>query len=113
MTLPGLRNLCMPAILYLGLSMIVLIIMVIQNVTSQNVFCLGQYSCDVSSAYMVIVMKFVYIIFWTWILNLICRSGSPSFAWFLVLFPFILFFILIALFMITPATTGLPIPLNI
>jgi hypothetical protein len=101
MAIAGLRNLCTPAIVYLSLSIVILIIMIIQNLGNVNTFCLGQYSCNVSSTALIFIIEIVYVLFWTWILNLICRAGAPSFAWFLVLFPFILFFALIALLMIS------------
>jgi hypothetical protein len=48
---------------------------------------------------MIFIIKVVYILFWTWILNLICSAGAPGVAWFLVLLPLIVFFILIAAFL--------------
>lgn len=97
MAVAGLRNLCTPSIVYLALSMTVLVIMVIQNLGNVNTYCLGIYACDVPNTLLIFVIKALYILFWTWILNLICRAGAPNFAWFLVLFPFILFFLLIAM----------------
>ena len=98
MALTGLKNLCTPAYVYLVISMIALVVMIIQNFGYFNKYCVGTYTCDVSSTFLVFVIKFLYILFWTWILNLICKSGSPEISWFLVLLPFILFFIFIALF---------------
>jgi hypothetical protein len=43
----------------------------------------------------------MYILFWTWLLNVICRGGATPFAWFLVLFPFIMMFIMLGAFVIT------------
>lgn len=97
MAIAGLKNLCSPAIVYLALSMLVLIIMAIQNLGNANTYCLGIYACDVPNTFLLFVIKTLYILFWTWILNLICRAGATSFAWFLVLFPIILFFLLLAL----------------
>jgi hypothetical protein len=95
----GLRNLCTPAYTYLVLSVILLLVMVYQNYGLGNTYCLGSYSCDVTSTTMIFVIKILYVLFWTWVLNLICRAGAPNFAWFLVLFPFLLLFVLIALLM--------------
>jgi hypothetical protein len=71
--------------------------MAIHNYGNFNTYCLGSYTCNVSSTGLVFIIKILYILFWTWILNLICKAGVPQLAWFLVLLPFILFFILIAL----------------
>jgi len=102
MAIAGLKNLCTPAWIYLVISLIAILIMGIQNMIlgSANVYCLGSYSCVVSSTLLVFIIKFIYVLFWTWILNLICRAGAPGLSWLLVLFPFILFFVLLAYIMI-------------
>jgi hypothetical protein len=92
--------LCSPAMAYLGISILFLIIVYIQNVGNVNLYCLGTQSCEVSHINIIFFIKLIYILFWTWILNLICSSGSPSIAWFLVLLPFILMFIMLAMMMI-------------
>ena len=89
--------LCTPAIAYLGISILFLIIVYIQNVGNINLYCLGTQSCEVSNISMIFFIKLIYILFWTWLLNLICNAGSPSIAWFLVLLPFILMFIMLAI----------------
>jgi len=101
MAITGLRNLCTPAYVYLVISMIAFFIMAIQNMTNTNVYCLGSYSCNVSNLYLIFIMKFLYILFWTWILNLICGAGAPMFAWFLVLLPILIFFLLISMMFVS------------
>jgi len=102
MAIAGLKNLCSPARIYLVISLIAIFIMAAQNIYngSTNVYCLGSYSCNVSNTILIFVIKFIYVLFWTWILNLICRAGAPGVSWLLLFFPFILFFVLIALMMI-------------
>lgn len=100
MAIQGLRNLCTPSKVYLIISLIALIVMLIQNFGMLNTYCLGNYSCQVSSTAMIFVIKVIYILFWTWVLNLICRAGATPLAWFLILVPFILMFILIGALMI-------------
>ena len=99
MAIAGLRNLCTPSYVYLVISMVALVIMILQNLGSINTYCVGSYSCQVSSTFLIFIIKTLYILFWTWILNLICRAGAPHIAWFLVLLPFILFFVLVLMFM--------------
>ena len=101
MSIAGLRNLCTPAFIYLIISMLLLVVMYIQNRNNIDVYCLGAYECDVTNVTAIFLVKFVYILFWTWILNLICKSGSPSIEWLLLLLPVILFFLLIALLFIS------------
>jgi len=97
----GLKDLCTPASLYLVLSVIALAVMFFQNIGNENMYCLGVYQCDVSSVSLIFIIKILYILFWTWVLNLICRAGYSSVSWFLVLLPFVLFFILIAMFLLS------------
>ena len=100
MAIVGLKNLCPPATLYLAVSFITLIIIAFFNYGNENVYCLGYYSCPVSSIYLIFILKIIYIIFWTWVLNLICKSGLPIISWLLVLIPILLFFLLLGLLMI-------------
>jgi hypothetical protein len=97
MKLTGLKDLCTPSYVYLVISTIAVIVMAIQNYGNINTYCVGSMTCTVGSTALVFAIKVLYILFWTWILNLICKAGVPQLAWFLVLLPFILFFILIAL----------------
>ena len=87
--------LCKPALVYLTISTIALIIILFQNIGSQNKYCLGSMSCNTSNITIIFVIKIMYILFWTWILNLICKSGSSFIAWLLVLIPFLIQFILL------------------
>ena len=101
MAIAGLRNLCTPSYVYFIISAIALVVMLYQNVGNVNRYCVGSHSCNVSSTAIIFIIKAIYILFWTWILNLICRAGAPGIAWFLVLLPFILMFVLISLLFVS------------
>lgn len=89
----GLKNLCPPALFYLVLSGITILIMVIQNYsTADDMYCLGNYTCS-GNKVAIILTSIVYALFWTWVLNLICDAGASYISWILVLLPFLLFFI--------------------
>jgi hypothetical protein len=96
------RNLCTPAMFYFIISMISLVLIVIQNLSSVSGqhFRMGEFSCRVPHTGAFLVAKLVYILFWTWVLNLICRDGHKTISWLLVFLPYILFFVLIGLIMI-------------
>ena len=94
------KRICTPAYVYLVISTISIVLMIIQNAGNTNTYCLGNYACIVSNTAWVFAGKAFYVILWTFILNLICSYGYRSISWFLVLFPFILFFILIGMFML-------------
>lgn len=93
-------SLCTPAMVYLGISTLFLVVVYFQNVGNINIYCIGTQSCNVSNISMIFIIKVIYILFWTWLLNLICSAGSPSIAWFLVLLPFILMFIMLAMMLV-------------
>ena len=92
----SISNLCTPAYFYFIISMISIIILAIQNYGNSLEYCVGDYSCQVSSTFIVFMIKILVILLWTWILNLICKAGVTPLSWFLVLFPFILMFVAIA-----------------
>jgi len=93
-------QLCTPAYIYLIISILVIAISAVQNLGNDKKYTLGMFSCNVPSCIAVFMVKVIYILFWTWILNLMCRAGATNFAWFLVLLPFILFFGIIFMLMV-------------
>jgi len=99
----SIRKLCTPAYVYLVISVIAVIAMMIQNVGNSNKYCVGQFSCDVPSTAGVFVVKGIYITFWTFILNALCKAGYKQISWFMVLLPFILFFIIIGMMLLMTA----------
>ena len=104
MNLPitGLRKVCTPALLYLVLSSFAIFFMFFQMMNNQTSYCLGEGICDKPTIALIFIVKIIYVLFWTWLLNLICKSGYGAVSWFLVLLPFILFFILVSLIIIVP-----------
>jgi H+/Cl- antiporter ClcA len=97
-----LKDLCSPALFYFVLSMIGLVVSAWENMGRKNIYVLGGMPRRVHSTPLVFLMKIVYILFWTWVLNLICKDGHTGISWFLVLIPFILLFTVVALLMVSP-----------
>ena len=91
------NQLCTPSFVYLVLSFIGIIVTIFQNRGNTNKYCLGSFTCDVSSTVAIFIMKIVCVLFWTWILNLMCKDGHKNIAWFLVLLPFILMFLVVGM----------------
>jgi hypothetical protein len=60
MPVAGLKNLCQPALLYLVISLTAIFVMALQNYTNEKVYCLGYYSCNVPSVYLIFVVKIIY-----------------------------------------------------
>jgi hypothetical protein len=84
----------MPSYVYFILSVIGLAFSVIQNIGNTNKYTLGLFTCKVPSCLDIFIIKIVYILFWTWVLNLICKNGHTGIAWFLLFLPFITLFLL-------------------
>ena len=97
MAVHGLRNLCTPSYVYLVISAIALVVMMYQNIGNINTYCVGSMTCNVNSTAMIFVIKAFYILFLTWVLNLICKAGAPGIAWFVLLLPMILMFVMISM----------------
>jgi hypothetical protein len=96
-----LSQLCTPSFVYFVISFIGLALSVMQNIShkNNNRYSLGSFSCEVPSCISVFVIKIIYVLFWTWVLNLMCKDGHVEVAWFLVLLPFILLAIILVLVM--------------
>lgn len=97
-----LRKLCSPAYVYLVINVIFLIMASIQNFGNVNTYCLGQYSCDIENTTLLFLMKILYVAFWTWILNLMCKEGSlgRNIAWVLVLIPLVIMFLILGMLLL-------------
>lgn len=95
-----LGDLCTPSLVYFVLSVLAIVVSVVQNLGSNKHYNLGNFSCKVPNTAVVFVAKVIYVLFWTWILNLICKDGHKGIAWLLVLLPFILLFVVMGLVMI-------------
>lgn len=89
-------KLCNPAKFYFIIATVSYILILLQNIGTPNRFVLGSYSCRHSSPGLLLILQAVYIVFWTWVLNLICKVNT-SISWIIVLFPFILLFVILGL----------------
>jgi len=94
-----LRQLCTPAYVYFILSVLMIVVAAFQNMGNNGRYTLGMFSCMVPSCVLVFALKIVYILFWTWVLNLMCQDGHSEIAWFLLLLPFVLLFVAVGLVM--------------
>jgi hypothetical protein len=104
------KNICTPALIYLVISILSILLIGSQNMSNgAEYYCVGNYECNTSMKNTIFILKILYIIFWTFVLNCICKAGYKGVSWFLVLFPFILMFVLIGLLLLNSAAE----PLNI
>jgi hypothetical protein len=94
-----LKELCTPALVYFIVSVVSMTVVLLQNIGNKNSYTLGSFTCRVPNTALIFIMKLIYVLFWTWILNLICKDGNTAISWILVLVPFILLFIILGLIM--------------
>jgi len=88
-----LRNLCTPAMLYFFISIAGLLLIVINNINQSDNLCVGPFECSVGNRVIIYIVNAIYILFWTLILDILCKSGWNNFSWFIFLLPFILAFL--------------------
>ena len=85
-----LQTLCTPAYLYFVVSAAAIIISAFHNRANRRTYALGKMRWPVPHTAGVFLVKVAQVLFWTWMLNLMCKAGYPSIAWALVLLPFII-----------------------
>jgi hypothetical protein len=102
-----LKDLCTPALFYFVISMIGLVASAWENMGRRDMYILGGMKRRVPSTALVFLVQVIYVLFWTWVLNLICKDGHTGISWFLVLIPFILLFAIVLLLMVSPMQEGL------
>ena len=95
-----LKELCTPAFLYFIISITGLVLVFLQNLGNTNSYHVGSFSCRVPNTTVVFIIKFIYILFWTYALNLICKDGHTELSWLLVLLPWILLFVMMGILML-------------
>lgn len=96
----SLKELCTPGYLYFIISVIALVIVLFQNLGNTNSYNVGNFSCRVPNTFIVFIVKFIYIVFWTYVINLICKDGHVGISWLLVLLPWLLLFVIMGLLML-------------
>ena len=74
-------KLCLPAIVYLVINLFSILFTVYTN--------------DIQ--FVSTFLSFLFMFVWTYILNLICRSGYTIISWILVMIPFIIFLFILLL----------------
>jgi hypothetical protein len=92
-----LDNFCQPARVYLILASFSLVIITASNLGKDTQYCIGELGCYAENSIYLLIFRVLYILFWTVVLNLICRGGGSLFSWILVLIPFILYFFIIGM----------------
>ena len=92
------KSLCTPSFTYMIFSLIGLILMGIQNIDGKDsLLCVGDYNCQVGNKSVFFILHGLYILFWTFILDLLCKAGYSNLSWIILLIPILVFFIVLGL----------------
>ena len=95
------RSLCTPAQVYFFISMISILGIISQNAMASDSYRVGMYTVQspMSNVWF-FSLKVIGILIWTFILNYMCNSGWKDVAWFFVLLPIIVMFLVIGAVML-------------
>jgi len=92
------NSICTPAQLYLAISLVTILSMLVQNCQDSTVYKIGDMVVKTPCHNLAFfAVKFLYVILWTWLLNLLCKKGFTTVSWLLVLLPIIAMFVLIGM----------------
>jgi hypothetical protein len=107
--LNNIKKLCTPAMIYFLLSAFTLLVMIFSNLKSNSTFCMGEFECPVDNLFLIYIIKLVYLLFVTVVLDSLCKNGYKSISWFLLFLPLLFYFVVLGLFMIKQNSTILVI----
>ncbi len=95
------NNLCMPSKLYLIIGVILLAISLYYDMNTKDSakMCLGNVNCKIKNKPAYYFLNLMFILFWSWMLNTLCRYGWTKMSWVIFLFPYII--MIVAFILIT------------
>lgn len=99
------KDLCQPAFVHFIIGSVLIILSFFQNINNSTEYAILGFSFHVPSTMMIFLVKVLALVFWTWVLNLICISGNTTVSWFLVIFPYLSYFVGIAALIYSFTTT--------
>ena len=92
------NKICTPAQIYLAISLVAIISMLVQNCQDNTVYRVGDMVVKTPCHNLAFfAVKLLYVVLWTWLLNILCKKGFSSISWLLVLLPIIAMFVLIGM----------------
>lgn len=92
------NSLCPPSQLYFLISIVTILSIFTQNYKTPYQYCIGIFKTSTECNNLVFfLLKLIYVLIWTYILQLLCKNGYTTISWLLVLLPFIGMFILMGL----------------
>ena len=93
---------CTPTKVYLVFSLISILMILLQNLNDSRKYCLGMFQCKLNfSNILLFILKLVYTIVWVIILDSLCVNKYENIAWGIVMFPVVLMFVLLGMFIVS------------
>jgi hypothetical protein len=80
-----LPHICLPAKVNIIVSLISFVLIIISTALSNS---------ETVFSFISWIFYLLHCIFWTWILNLLCINGYSYISWFIVLLPWLIFFVI-------------------
>ena len=71
--------------------------MILDNIENTHSYCFGNVSCNVANTSMIFMIKIVFVVAWTWFLDILCCRGYENLSWFILLLPYI-FLLIVMMF---------------
>lgn len=68
----SLSNLCKPAFIYFVISSFLIVMGIFYKFQTSTLFA-----------------KIIFVLFWTWFLNFLCKQGKTNISWFLLILPYV------------------------
>lgn len=101
------KKMCTPAQLYLALSLFSMLLLLIHNLGNKY-----KYSCirTIHTRYhcnYYFIIKLIYILFWTWVLQFLCMKGYTNLSWIILFFPYLLMIFILIMFVFLMGTNKL------
>ena len=83
------KELCSPAYIYLIISIIAIIVAMFQNAGRTRSYTFCGYRMNVENTGIVFLIKGIIVVFWTIVLDSLCKNGFTQLSWLLLALPFI------------------------
>ena len=84
-------SLCLPSGIYLVISLLSLVYYITISFTGKE----PNKKNNTLQTVLIMLFKLIVMILWTLLLNLLCRNKHNGWAWFILLFPIIIFYFII------------------
>jgi len=85
----AIKALCTPAYIYLIISIIAIIVAMFQNAGRTRTYTFCGYTMNVDNTGIIFLIQGIVVVFWTIVLDSLCKNGFTQRSWLLLALPFI------------------------